>query len=189
MKNITKFFKHLKTIRRHRKYVKSACLKMGIPIQGLLHDLSKYSWTELKIYKYYTGTKSPHDICRELTGSSPSWIHHYQHNKHHYQHYFDTGLADNIVPIKIPYKYIIEMFCDRVGACHAYQGKNFTKEGAWDYYMSKDAGHRIMECHSEYLLQKLLWNLHEMGEERFFAWYKLAKNYLKTKYDSNELEY
>ena len=49
------FFKHLKTIRTHRKYVRKACFKMGLFWQGLTHDLSKYSITEMKICKYYTG--------------------------------------------------------------------------------------------------------------------------------------
>ena len=68
MKNL---FKHLKTVHTHRKYVRKACWKMGLFWQGLLHDLSKYSITELKICKYYTGTKSPHQACREMIGYSP----------------------------------------------------------------------------------------------------------------------
>ena len=85
MKNL---FKHLKTVHTHRKYVRKACWKMGLFWQGLLHDLSKYSITELKICNYYTGTKSPHQVCREMIGYSPSWIHHYRRNPHHYQYWW-----------------------------------------------------------------------------------------------------
>ena len=56
---MNKLFGHLKTIRIHRRYVRKMCFKMGIPIQGLLHDLSKYSIIELTQCKYYTGKKSP----------------------------------------------------------------------------------------------------------------------------------
>ena len=80
--------KHLRTIRTHRRYVRKACFKMGIPWQGLIHDLSKYSPTELSIYKYYTGNRSPHQNCREKLGYSPSWNHHYHRNKHHYQYWW-----------------------------------------------------------------------------------------------------
>lgn len=82
-----KLFKHLKTIRIHRKYVRKICFKMGIPWQGLVHDLSKYSPTELSICKYWTGTKSPHAVCRSVLGYSPSWTHHYHKNKHHWQYW------------------------------------------------------------------------------------------------------
>lgn len=33
------FKKHLTTIMKHRRYVRRACFKMGIPWQGLVHDL------------------------------------------------------------------------------------------------------------------------------------------------------
>ena len=51
---------HLKIIRTHRKYVRKACFKMGIPLHGIFHDLSKYSFTEMSICKYYSGKRSPH---------------------------------------------------------------------------------------------------------------------------------
>ena len=66
MKN---FFKHLKIIRTHRKFVRKACFDMGLFWQGLTHDLSKYSFTEMKICKYYTGKK----VITKNTYS----IHHY----------------------------------------------------------------------------------------------------------------
>ena len=41
------------------------CFKCGLYKQGLLHDLSKYSPTELKTgAKYWVGTRSPNSIER-----------------------------------------------------------------------------------------------------------------------------
>ena len=37
---------HLKTVLRHRHQVMLHCIRAGIPVQGLLHDLSKFSPTE-----------------------------------------------------------------------------------------------------------------------------------------------
>lgn len=91
---MAKFFKHLKTIFTHRKWVRKMCFKMGIPIQGLLHDLSKFSIPEMKILKYWTGKGSPHQACREAIGYSPSWNHHYHRNKHHYQYWWSFGGKD-----------------------------------------------------------------------------------------------
>ena len=53
---IENFFKHLHTVNKHRFYVFKLSIKAGIPIRGLLHDLSKYSPTEFwEGVKYYNG--------------------------------------------------------------------------------------------------------------------------------------
>ena len=65
---VKNYFSHLKTVNTHRKYVRQLCFKMGLYKQGLLHDLSKYSPTEMSIAKYYSGTNSPHQNCREALG-------------------------------------------------------------------------------------------------------------------------
>ena len=43
---IGNIFGHLKTITKHKWVVFKLSIKAGIPIRGLLHDLSKYSPTE-----------------------------------------------------------------------------------------------------------------------------------------------
>ena len=40
------FIKHLNVVNRHRFEVFKLCCKCGFPLRGLLHDLSKYSYTE-----------------------------------------------------------------------------------------------------------------------------------------------
>ena len=51
---IIKFFKHLKTVLKHKFYVGYYCFLFGIPIQGILHDLSKFSPVEFfESVKYY----------------------------------------------------------------------------------------------------------------------------------------
>ena len=62
---------HLETITRHRHEVIKNCFKAGIGFQGLFHDLSKYSPTELiQGFKYYQGNRSPNEKERELYGYS-----------------------------------------------------------------------------------------------------------------------
>lgn len=52
MKNV---YGHFKTVTTHRFYVLKFCIMAGIPIRGLLHDLSKFSKVEfLEGIKYYT---------------------------------------------------------------------------------------------------------------------------------------
>ena len=175
--------KHLKTIVKHRKYVRQMCFKMGIPWQGLVHDLSKYSVTELSIAKYYVGTRSPHAVCRDTIGYSPSWNHHYHKNKHHWQYWIDfEDWPDKIVPVKMSYKYVIEMFCDFVGAGKAYMGKSWTCKAPLQYWIDKCVGKRLMYKDSQNLLVYLLTVMNDYGEEKFLSWYKKNKKELKKKY-------
>ena len=49
---------HFLTITHHKLVVMEGCFKVGLFKQGLLHDLSKYSWEEFKTgVKYYQGTR------------------------------------------------------------------------------------------------------------------------------------
>jgi hypothetical protein len=41
---IKNIFKHFHTINTHRWEVFKLSIKVGIPLRGLLHDLSKYSY-------------------------------------------------------------------------------------------------------------------------------------------------
>ena len=68
------------------------------------------------------------------------------------------------VPAKMPTKYIIEMFMDRVAACKTYNGKKYTDADPYRYYM-KGKEHIIMEEESKALLEKLLTMLKDQGEQ------------------------
>jgi len=184
---MSKLAKHLKTIRTHRKYVRQMCWKMGLFWQGLFHDLSKYSIPELKMCKYWTSKGSPHQACREAIGYSPSWIHHYHKNKHHFQYWWDEDELGKIIPIKMPYKYVIESFCDMVGASKAYGGKAWKEESVWNYWVSKCRDTRIMNEESKYLVEKLIWNLYQLGEDKFIESYKKQKKYLVNAYNNGTL--
>lgn len=188
-----KLLKHLKVIRNHRKFVRKACWKMGLFWQGLTHDLSKYSLKELGIYKFYNGKRSPHQEARETIGYSPSWIYHFHRNKHHYQFWLEDDEDGTWKAIKIPYKYIIESFCDFVGAGKVY---NKTQQKAWTvaepqiYWDRCCEGKRIMHSDSVYLFKKLLWNMHEAESEKaFYKWYKSTKDYLKKNYEEGVKDY
>ena len=182
---MTKLFKHLKTIRTHRKYVRKMCFKMGLFWQGLVHDLSKYSPTELSMCKYWTGIGSPHQACREAIGYSPSWNHHYHKNKHHFQFWWDEDEEGKIIPIKMPYKYVVESFCDMVGASMAYNPKGWKPKMLLDYWNKKCKGKRIMNKKSEAFVEMLIHKLNNtVGIDNFFKWYKRNKKSLKRQYEA-----
>ena len=135
MKN--KAFKHFKTICKHKYYVGKYCFIAGIPLRGILHDLSKFSPTEfIESVKYYQGTRSPIDACKEVNGYSKAWLHHKGHNRHHYE-YWQDNFDNGGTSLKMPFKDACEMLCDYLGAGQAYMGDNFTFEGEWQWWLNK----------------------------------------------------
>lgn len=110
-----KAWKHFCTINHHKMLVMKGCFKVGLYRQGLLHDLSKYSPTEFLVgCKYFQGNMSPNNAEREDKGYSAAWLHHKGRNKHHMEYWIDYGpeKCTGITGMKMPTKYVVEMFID-----------------------------------------------------------------------------
>lgn len=130
---IKNIFKHFKKICVHKYWVFYYCFKAGIPLQGLVHDLSKFSPTEFwESVRYYQGTSSSINTCKKENGWSTAWFHHKGRNTHHYEYWIDN-FDNGGMPIEMPMKYKKEMLCDYLGAGKAYYGKEFSyqKELKW----------------------------------------------------------
>lgn len=180
-----KFKLHLKIVNQHRKTVSKWCFKMGIPLLGLTHDLSKYNPLELSIYKYYNGKYSPHDVARSELGFSPSWYHHRNKNKHHWEYWVDSWSKKTA--LKIPFKYVVEMFCDFIGAGKTYLGEKWTVESPLKYHLkTKDS--RIYNTETLYLLELLFYRLKELGEKGFIEWFRKERYYIHGCYDYSLLK-
>lgn len=140
---IRNIFGHLKTILVHKYWVFHYCRKLGIPWQGITHDLSKFSPTEFwESIKYYQGGKaSPIPACKADKGYSLAWQHHKGHNPHHYEYWTDNYDLGTTC-IKIPYKYVLELVADYLAAGRTYQGKEFTFKGEFEWWQKvKDTKH------------------------------------------------
>ena len=161
--------KHFITITKHRHVVIKHCRKAGIFWQGLRHDLSKYTPTEfIPGAKYYTGTRSPNEGERELYGYSLAWIHHKGRNKHHFEYWTDYSPVSKVVePVKMPMRYVAEMFCDRVAAGKIYNGDKYTDKSPIEYFM-RAKGRRVIHPETSDLLEELLTMLAEKGEDHTF---------------------
>ena len=134
---------HFCTITKHKIFVMKECFRAGLYRQGLLHDLSKYSWTEFSVgCRYYQGNRSPNNAEREDRGYSSAWLHHKGRNKHHYEYWIDYSLDGTgvLTGMKMPVKYVVEMFLDRIAACRVYKGDQYTDRDALEYYMNGRAG-------------------------------------------------
>ena len=167
---------HFRTITRHRHLVIKHCFMAGIGFQGLFHDLSKYCPSEfIPGVKYYLGNKSPNDKQRQLFGYSAAWLHHKGLNKHHFEYWYDyNSITKEIVPVKMPLKYVKEMFCDRLAASKVYQGKNYTDNHPIEYFETTKAKN-YMHVDNAQMLRQWLTMLSEKGEKDTFAYIRKLK--------------
>lgn len=173
---------HFRTITHHRLLVMKGCFQVGLYRQGLLHDLSKYTWTEFKTgVRYYQGDRSPNAAEKEIRGYSPAWLHHKGRNKHHFEYWTDVSTREDnwrIVGVKMPVRYFVEMVMDRIAASRTYQGRAYTDGDPYAYFSrSKD----VLTMHPETKreLDKVLRMLEKKGEPYTFRYLR----YLLKKWD------
>ena len=162
---------HLKTITAHKLRVMHLCFRVGLYRQGLLHDLSKYSPTEFLVgARYYQGDRSPNEAERLEKGYSAAWLHHKGRNRHHYEYWTDYNpQTKRIEPVKMPRKFVAEMFCDRVAASKTYQGAAYTQRHPWEYY-DRSRDHYLLHPETRKLLETLLIILRDQGETAAFTY-------------------
>ena len=162
------FFRHFYTITKHRHRVIAHCFRAGIGWQGLFHDLSKYTPTEFFAgAKYYLGTRSPNEGEREAKGYSLAWMHHKGRNRHHFEYWVDINpQTRRYEPVKMPLRFVIEMFCDRVAASKIYQGDNYNNRQPLEYFMR--GARKKMNPETSAMLEEWLTLLAEEGEKAAF---------------------
>ncbi len=159
---------HLQTITAHKIRVMKYCFRVGLYRQGLLHDMSKYSPIEfLAGAKYYQGDHSPNEEERLATGVSSAWLHHKGRNKHHLEYWVDYDPKQKFAMsgMKMPVRYVVEMFCDRIAASQTYLGDKYTDASPWEYY-AKSKDHYLIHPDTAALLEKLLLMLRDAGEDK-----------------------
>lgn len=156
------FIKHFKTITHHKVLVCFYCFKVGLYSQGLTHDLSKYSYTEMKTgVKYYVGYCSPIDIEKKETGYSAGWLHHKGRNKHHIDYWIDKSMS-GFDYHEIPKKYVKEMVCDRIAASKIYLKSDYTDDYPYTYF-TKGLDQKYMHPKSRELLRNYLMIIQNNG--------------------------
>ena len=165
MYDLTKIKGHLSTINKHKAVVTWLCFRCGLYKQGLLHDLSKYTPTELKTgFKYYQGFRSPIDAQKEAEGCSMSWLHHKGRNPHQLGILARQRQNRRLRPADAQ-TLRIRNVCDRVAASMIYQKEKYTDHSALDYYLN---GRKRIMIHPETdrLILYLLCYLSENGLDK-----------------------
>lgn len=160
---------HFLTITHHKLVVMEGCFKVGLFKQGLLHDLSKYSWEEFRTgVKYYQGTRSPNAAEKEEKGYSSAWLHHKGRNKHHFEHWVDYSLDGEhvIMGAPMPRKYVAEMVMDRISASRNYLGDAYTESQPLEYYLKSKDSLWFIHPRTKKELEGLLRILNDHGEKK-----------------------
>ena len=177
-----KWLNHLKTVTHHKKLVMQHCFRVGLYYQGITHDLSKFSPVEfLAGARYFQGNRSPNEAERLKKGYSAAWLHHKGRNKHHLEYWIDYSPEGNhhLTGNRMPERYVVEMFCDRMAASKTYRKDLYTDRDPYDYYeKSKDA--YLMHSETQALLEELLKMLRDEGEDTVFSYIK--RNILRKRW-------
>lgn len=145
---IKNYYKHFKTILKHKYYVFQACNECGITWRGIKHDISKLSPAEFFEYaNNYEEGKSPVNVAKEKYGYSKAWLHHRGRNAHHWTYWIDLDISDfKMKPLKMPYWDVVEMICDWIGASKAYSKERWTPDANWEWYQNNK---NKMELHKD----------------------------------------
>ena len=165
-------WEHFCTITNHKRMVMEYCFDVGLYWQGLLHDLSKYSPQEFLVgCRYYQGVRSPNNAEREARGYSSAWLHHKGRNKHHYEYWIDYNIKGGsiLAGMRMPERYVVEMFLDRIAASRNYQGSKYTDQSPLEYY-EKGRASELMHPETRALLEKLLRMLAAKGQDVTFCY-------------------
>lgn len=179
---LSKYWKHFKTICKHKAVVYSECKACGIMWQGIVHDMSKFGPTEFaSSARHFQGNRSPIEAEKEMRGYSVAWLHHKGHNPHHWEYWTDYDSNGEIIVNKIPSNYVIEMICDWIGAGKVYGGGNWSQSDPLDYYNKVRAGRHI-HPQTEMLIINLLKLIRDEGLEEFHRVCK-SRYPLLTDYD------
>lgn len=173
-----KMIRHFWTVTKHRHHVFLNCVRCGIPFRGVVHDLSKFSFTEfINSSKYYVGVSSPvYEQRKDNDLVSTIALHHTGRNKHHWEYWVDFHRGNLIISM-FPYKYAVEYFCDMIAANKVYSGKSFNRKGVLDYWNEKKEKYYFI--HPK-MIEFVTWALEQFAESGFK---NLKKKHTKKKYD------
>lgn len=107
------YFEYLVYVLTHKWHVGIECIKIGMYLHALTHDLSKFRPSEFCAYaNFFYGTHTSMDAHSQAKYQfDRAWLLHQNRNKHHWQHWVDaTGVAYDM-----PNKYVKQMICDWSG--------------------------------------------------------------------------
>ena len=148
-----KHFEYLWYVLRHKYFVFMAGLLIQAPLwQLIMHDMSKFRWSEWKAYveRFYGKYQGNWNMTdEESRGYDTAWLKHQHRNPHHWQYWVLNKDDGAHKPLEMPEKYVMEMIADWAGA-----GKAIT--GQWEVAEWFDKNKHKMKFHPK-TLDTVLW--------------------------------
>lgn len=182
---LCKILIHVRTVLIHKWYVGYYCFKAGLYKQGIFHDISKFSYTEfMESIKYANGKDSPINKCKKENGYSKAWFHHRGRNPHHYAMWIDN-FDDGGEPVQMPFKYVLELICDFLGAGKVYMKNNFSYSNEYKWWLNKISKGIAMHYQTKTFVNRVLYIIAKNNSADILS----DKNRLKELYIAAELEY
>ena len=161
--------KHLRTVAKHRWVVFKQCARCGYFWQGITHDLSKLSRAEFaSSARYFQGDRSPIEAQKAAMGYYAAWLHHNGRNPHHWEYWTDFDETDgHVIANKIPYRYVVEMVCDWIGAGMVYSQGKWTQSDPLTHYNKMRKG-RHFHAETDRLIIFFVELIKEYGLTKFY---------------------
>jgi hypothetical protein len=110
---MNKYLKYFYYVLQHKWYVLIECWNEGLYWQGIIHDLSKFSFIEFYAYSWRF-MASPLDKATSIEKYDKlfqyAWLNHQHHNPHHWNYWVVNQAKKEALPM--PEKYLMEMICD-----------------------------------------------------------------------------
>jgi len=128
MLSFKQFFKYLKYLMTHRKWVRDGCFDQGLYLQGIFHDWHKYLPGEFIPYAkfFYNKDGSKKQLINKTGYSKPTntgdpnfdfaWFLHQARAKHHWQYWVVPEADGSLKAFPMKNRYWREMLCDWRGA-------------------------------------------------------------------------
>lgn len=106
------YLSYMKYILKHKYYVAIECIKMGLFIHAITHDMSKFRPSEFFPYaRYFYGNFENSQQLLVKKDFDRAWLMHQNRNPHHWD-FWVSGEGD---AYEMPTKYVLQMVADWKG--------------------------------------------------------------------------
>jgi hypothetical protein len=113
------YWEYFKYVIEHKKNVAIECIKMGMIVHAITHDLSKFRPSEFIPYARFFYAKDRANNYNKSDENDMNfqkgWNHHQKRNKHHWNYWVSVTRKDEIIPMEMPMKYVKQMIADWKG--------------------------------------------------------------------------
>ena len=144
------YWSYFKYVVEHKWNVGIECLKIIQPVHAITHDLSKFRPSEFIPYAKFFYAKNRANNYKQSDEDDPNfqkgWNHHQKRNKHHWNYWVSVTRRDEIIPIPMPSKYVMQMIADWRGMSRKFGGS------AKEYY-EKNKGKMILHRETVALIE------------------------------------